>query len=368
MKNKFKILLAILLGLAVYFPAGVNAQQGGASSISALTPYPNKQPPPISRLTPQELPGYACDPVGFAVDDPVNGNACAPGAASNVDAQVGGGNAARRSSHSALAGNPTSLLGNEVKRQSDLYFNSGNTANNKANKGYGATARFGRFNQGKQNVESYSLPLSYKFDRGNDQIILSLPLAYTRVDNADPSYQIGVGIGYKRQITDNWSLTPAASWATVGTDDLDALGQVVSGSLTSVYSWELGTQHNIKLSLANMVSYYETLADSNARKNAGNFDRSVLTTDLSNWVIKNGIMGSMPTNIKDVNFNLEVYLTDTEFFGDQLFIEQYNEFGASFTVADKDSLFAGFGVNITYLFSLSGDDVEGFTGGIGYEF
>lgn len=227
-------------------------------------------------------------------------------------------------------------------------------------------ARFGRFNQGGNEVDSFSLPLSYSFyvnDNKTSKLILTLPLTYTRVQNSAQSFQAGIGIGWSQRVTENWILTPAVSYGATGSIDLGSVGQVISGSLTSIYSWNLGENwHNISISLANTGAYYKTLPLS--------IGGLKIDQDLTNYVIKNGIIGIMPVKIDSLNanFNLKAYFTDTEFFGDKLFAEQYNEVGVSFTTNNKESLFDDLGINIGYLFSIEGDDVEGFNINLGYEF
>lgn len=272
-----------------------------------------------------------------------------------------------------LAGNPNSLVGVMVDRSfaqgvvGDSTTSSDQVSSDEVSRhSFGMAARFGQFNQGGKDVNNFSLPFSYSFDideNKTSKLILTLPLTYTRVQNSAQSFQVGIGIGWQQRVTKNWTLTPSINYGVAGSIDLASLGHVISGSLTSIYSWNLGENwNNISLSLANMGAYYKTLPVS--------IKGIKLDPDLTNYVIKNGIIGIMPIRIDswNTNFNLKAYITDTEFFGDQLFAEQYNEIGIAFNVVEDGSLIDDLGINVSYLFSSTGDDVEGFNINLGYEF
>lgn len=272
-----------------------------------------------------------------------------------------------------LAGNPNSLMGTIVTNSfsqaieaSSQVVEDGSTtsADGTSQSSFAMAARFGRFNQGGRNIDSFSLPLSYSFDIDDNKLILSLPLTYTRVENLAQSFQAGLGVAWQQQVAKNWTLTPAVNYGATGSVDLASVGQIISVSLTSVYSYDLGNLganwSNISIALANMGSYYKTLPLS-----VGDID---IDPDITNYVIKNGLIGTMPVSIDSLDFNFKIYFTDTEFFGDRLFAEQYNEIGIAFTLADDESFMDDLGINLTYLFSPAGDDVEGFNINLGYEF
>lgn len=269
-----------------------------------------------------------------------------------------------------LAGNPSSLMGTIVTNSfsqaieaSLQVVEDGSTASSDdiSKSSFAMAARFGRFNQGGRNIDSFSLPLSYSFDIDDNKLILSLPLTYTRVENLAQSFQAGFGVAWQQQVTKNWTLTPAVNYGATGSVDLASVGQIISVSLTSVYSYDLGPNwSNISIALANMGSYYKTLPLS-----IRDID---IDPDITNYVIKNGLIGTMPVSIDSLDFNFKIYFTDTEFFGDRLFAEQYNEIGIAFTLVDDESIMDDLGISLTYLFSPAGDDVEGFNINLGYEF
>ena len=82
-------------------------------------------------------------------------------------------------------------------------------------------------------------------------------------------------------------------------------------------------------------------------------------------------MYSMPTPRIWKDSALELFAIDTRYFGTELYIDQYNEFGFSFGRSKEDeggllsSLVNELRLGVTYL---KADDSEGFTFNLGYKF
>ena len=213
-----------------------------------------------------------------------------------------------------------------------------------------------------QNV--FTLPISYSYTFSNyDRLIVRAPIAYMEVDGA-VAYRGNLGIAYRKNIFSRWSLTPGVGYGITGSTDLGSLGHIFSGSLTS--DLMLYDNGKFQASMGNMVGYYLTLP---IRVDDYNVDYN-----LENTIVRNGLLFSVPLQKRLWNraFSIDLFATDTRFFGDQLYSDHYQEFGISFGPSRSADKLApnlashpmGFGIKY-----LTGDgDIEGFELNFGYRF
>ena len=89
-----------------------------------------------------------------------------------------------------------------------------------------------------------------------------------------------------------------------------------------------------------MLGYYSTLP---VETTAGS-----LNPEISNTVFRNGVTWGIPTESLAKDSNLELFVTDTRYFGSELFIDQYNEIGFSFGV-DKEKIVKKKKGSVSYL-------------------
>lgn len=274
-----------------------------------------------------------------------------------------------------IAGNPNSLMAHMVHSDygdgfTDNVSNIGqiaeiNTEGSTSNINLvGLGARFGSYRHGDLDSRHMTLPLSYtvQFDGSPNELSLKVPVVATEVDGAK-AYNLGLGVGFGWQLSERWRITPAVNYAVVASSDLGSVGQVISGSLTSAYQFKID---NTKLYLGNMLGYYRTLKFSS---NDYSFD-----PDISNTVVRNGMLWAVPTPDIMAKTTLELFLIDTRYFGSDLYIDQYNEVGFSFGFnktrrntmrSTIKNYLDDFRVGITYLYS---DHSKGFTVNLGYRF
>lgn len=223
----------------------------------------------------------------------------------------------------------------------------------------GFVMRYGIFKYGALDVKSYSLPLSYTFqlDSGN-KLKLKLPLSMVDVEGFK-AYNYGLGMDYTFKVSDKWSLTPSLNYNVIDADDFNSDGQLASGLLTSNCMFELG---KYQLHLGNMVGYYRSTS----------FSDDQYDPDISNTVLKNGLMMAIPMGSVT---SWELFVTDTRYFGKDLYIEQYNEFGFSFgykkpkegsAASGLKKYFTYLRAGITYMYA-DGDN-DGFSFNFGYSF
>jgi len=235
-----------------------------------------------------------------------------------------------------VAGNPTSLQSNMVTSAFSQGFISttsqitsapttaaADTAKPTKNSDMiGIGARFGSLKAGGLDGSYYSFPLSYSFRSNQDpkkMLTVSLPITVVEVEQAT-SYNIGLGVGLTWPVRPNWALTPAVQYGFVGSVEQGAVSQMVSGSLTSAYTWDLGSDY--LLSMGNMFGYYKTME---FEYQGYKFDPNI-----SNTVFRNGLMLSVPTPKLYPGTVVEVFVIDTRFFGDDLYLDAYDEIGVDF--------------------------------------
>lgn len=253
-----------------------------------------------------------------------------------------------------LAGNPISLMGQTVENTFAIAADRSKTAEQST---LGFSFRSGRYALGGHNATFLSLPLVYARDLGQTnkhRVLFMIPLTYSVVKGAR-SFSTGINANWQYRATENWTITPGVQYGIAGSYHLAQLGQTISGSLSSAYTWELGEKYkDINLTLVNSGTYVESLPLTVAGRS--------FNTNLSNYVVRNGIIADMPVRVDALNTDIKVraYFNDTHFFGSKLFAEQYNEIGAGISPITKNKRLANLALNGSYIFSAAGDKVEGF--------
>ena len=270
-----------------------------------------------------------------------------------------------------IAGNPNSLMGTMVAGQFRAGFEDRTTNIDKAAAPateedydpdnlltYGA--RFGRFTAAGKASSVLTLPLGYSFRLKEDgpglrAVDISLPITYADIEGGK-SGAVSLGIGLTYAMNERWSLSPAAGAGLVGSVDLGSAGGIGSLSLTSAYTIP---REGWSLNIGNMLGYYETLD-----VELGDYD---FNPGVSNTVLRNGLMISIPSTMGGRKVTTEVWGIDTRFFGSDLYSEYYDEFGVSFglTKTRERSIENHLRAGISYL---TGDGVKGWRANLSYSF
>lgn len=273
---------------------------------------------------------------------------------------------------SPLAGNPSSLQsslvssafskGIDTADSDDIAGAQGTDAGGGGVRGVGNAfplgLQFGRYSQEDYDVDNYTLPIRYAYRWADGKkISVDLPLTYIKIEDAE-AYKAGLEIAYTHPISERWKLTPGIGYGLTFSEDLLAGAQMGSVSLTSLYTFDesLIGDSDWSLSVGNMIGYSQSfplkISDIN------------IAPDLSNQIIKNGlIIDARKTFVTPLN--IRVYLTDTRFFGDELYSERYNEVGL-FLSSAKRRYAKGSGLNFYYLFGEG--DINGFNVAFSHEF
>jgi hypothetical protein len=260
-----------------------------------------------------------------------------------------------------IAGNPNSMMSQMVMQDFNNSFTDhatnikGDAQEN--NNLFGVGFRFGQYRQSGLTSRSYTIPLSYTFRNDLDprrQLSFNMPITLGDVEGSK-SFYVALGGSYRFPMNDNWALTPAINVGVAGSADLGALASIGSASLTSSY---LIRMDKFDLAIGNMAGYYTTL-----KVKSGDYSYD---PGITNTVVRNGVMLSHPVSIGGRTMSIEYSFIDTHFFGDELFVDHYDEIGISLGT-NKRAGFARsyFRSGLTYLYS---SESKGFTLNLGYWF
>lgn len=267
--------------------------------------------------------------------------------------------AAKDSPVDPIAGNPNSLMSRLVSQD---FLNASQAFAAKGDEGakdnlfrIGASA--GSFSQGGIRSTAITVPISYIVRTDLDprrQFGFHLPV--TLVDTAgSKTYSLAPSVMYREPVTDNWALSPSVGVGVTGSSDLASLGSVWSASLTSSYVLSLGPRD---LTIVNMVGRYQTL-----KIKSGDYSAD---PNIGNTVLKNGVILSQPVSFMDGRGSVEFSYANTQFFGSDLYVQRYNEYGVSIgTNPNARSVRSYFRAGINYLYSSKS---KGLSANVGYWF
>lgn len=261
-----------------------------------------------------------------------------------------------------VAGNPASI--ESQMAEGDFQAATGPVYDLPAGKSLSMDARFGSYNVGNLTQNVFTLPMSYTYTFSNyDRLIVRTPITYMEIGGAT-AYRGNLGIAYRKTLFPRWSLTPAIGYGITGSSDLGSLAQIVSGSLTS--DLVLHQSSALRISMGNMVGYYATLPI-----NMGDYS---IEYNLKNTIIRNGLLVSIPMQRRFFNrkFSIDIFATDTSFFGDALYSRNCQEFGITFGPSratekqEANQSSHPFGLGFKYL--MGDGDIEGLEMNFGYRF
>ena len=268
-----------------------------------------------------------------------------------------------------IAGNPGSMMGTMVSGQFEAGFSSQVTSIARTPAAVEADdpdnlihlgPRFGRYTADGRTSNVWTLPLGYSFrlregGKGLRKIDLSLPLTYAEIEGGR-SGAASISAGLTWGLTEQWALSPAVGAGLAGSVDLGAAGGIGSASLTSAWTIPID---KYSLNVGNMVGYYQTL---DIKVGNYSFDPGV-----SNTVLRNGLMLSVPGTMRGRKVATEFWVIDTRFYGSELYSEYNDEFGISFGLAKTEgrSIESYLRAGVSWM---TGDKVEGWRFNLGYGF
>ena len=233
-----------------------------------------------------------------------------------------------------IAGNPNSMMSSLVANDFNQTFNaefsniadpsdvatqSGQSVSTAESRNYvGIGLSYTQMNMGLSDtrVRTTTVPLSYTIRNDLDprrQLTFRLPISLTDVEGAKV-YNLGLGVSYRVPMSRSWSLTPSFNYAVTGSADLGSAAQVAAAAITSTYYWR---NQGYDLGMGNMLGYMTTMPFK--------YRNYSYDPNISNTVLRNGVLYSRPTRMLGGKMHFEVALIDTRFFGTDLYSDNYQE-------------------------------------------
>jgi hypothetical protein len=254
---------------------------------------------------------------------------------------------ARESAHSPIAGNPGSLQSQMISDVYDLSFvqSASNIRSPSASKDssaatIGAGVSYGEVKSGSISSKTTTLPLSYSFSLESDprkKWTVYLPLTMTDTEGAK-TYGGHLGASYRLPVTDSWAVTTGLGYGITGSKDLYLSAAMLAASVTSHYSIPCD---GYGVELGNMIGAYQTTSGSSG-------DGSV-NPGLTNTVLRNGAMVSVPTMTFGAKTSTEFSYVLTNYFGSKLYSNLYHEIGITLGTRKSGGGLDFFRVGLTYL-------------------
>lgn len=208
----------------------------------------------------------------------------------------------------------------------------------------------GSFNAGPYKGESFSVPISYKWNMRRFpklSLIFDLPINLTRTETAW-SYMASFGLGAQYRPTKWWSLTPMARIGGVGSFDVGALAFPVSGTLTNYFHYQFPTTHLGWASQGGAITTIDGIKISG-------WD---LSYELTNYVWRNGgdLLQQMDFKVLGNQAAFKFFLNHTKFWGNELYLESFFDMGIGLATIQKLDYTFVEKINLSFNFSVGVDD------------
>ncbi len=141
-----------------------------------------------------------------------------------------------------------------------------------------------------------------------------VPLTYATYSGSAAQHA-SFAFSYRFPAGDRWVITPAVAYGLVYSEDLAALGHIVSTSVTSSLGFKLP---GFEMILGNMIGYYKSLEAS-----SGDYSSD---PQLSTVAFRNGLLFARGIDL-GVFRSGQAYLIDTRTTGTELFMTSWQEIG-----------------------------------------
>jgi hypothetical protein len=151
-------------------------------------------------------------------------------------------------------------------------------------------------------------------------VTIDAPISYVNTEGAS-SYFGSIGVSVRIPISGTWFISPSIRYGASGSVDLGAGAMQISGGVASRYNIYF---NDLSVTVGNGVTVARTLPLS--------IGSVSVNYDLTNVLLNNGVQveGSLPTLIYGRPTSWQAYLIDTYVAGSDVYINHYDEIGASF--------------------------------------
>ena len=211
----------------------------------------------------------------------------------------------------------------------------------------------------KFDTTSYTLPLRYSYSPcGQFAFIIDAPLTLNKNGGAYSLFG-SIGLGLRFPITYDWSLTPTFRTGFGGSVDLATAGCFVSPGLVSAYNFHI---FNHVLTMTNYAAY---VCSTPLHLGSVNFDYH-----LQNYIFKNGLSLTSCEwyNLCGRPFNYSLWFIDSDFEGDRLYIEHYDEVGFSLITTEVNPCIDYDCLSLGFSYQFGQKSYKGYTLNLIYQF
>ena len=157
------------------------------------------------------------------------------------------------------------------------------------------------------------------WDDPRQMLTFKVPLGVSVYGGAR-TYTVGFGVAYTLPVMDRWLITPEFQYGFVGSYEAASASQMIAGSITSAYTWDL--PNKMKLSMGNMFGVAHTLP---AQYQGFNFD-----PEITAYYVRNGLLLTIPSDNLVAGSVFEPYFYDTRYLNNDIYVWAYEEVGVDF--------------------------------------
>lgn len=259
-----------------------------------------------------------------------------------------------------VAGNPNSLM--SLMTDASWHASTGLGMRTRAPRENPRTVQ-GRWGVAELSYEQYEnnsfegrtvtlVPLKFGLDfQSGWALTLDLPLHLVEIEDAQTGAG-SLGLALRAPLTDHWALTLGGRVGAVGSIDMGSGAALWQATLASNY--ERSLTDSIRFGIANMGGIIQSIPLE--------YDEFDVDYDLSNTVMRNGLMLGWDTGVRMwwSELQMAVTVSDTRFFGDELFMDNYQEVGLELkTARDFGRLqYDTVSIGVSYLYGE--EDYQGF--------
>lgn len=187
---------------------------------------------------------------------------------------------------------------------------------------------FGYYAAGPYYGQTYDLELGIAWNVSRRvAIVTDLEMMFGQAEGEALSGFGNIGLGVVGRVKDWWNLSVVARGGLVGSVDIGALAAMYSVSIINHMQCTLG---EARLEMSNMVGIANTVSGFSIQ----GFD---LDYDLTNVVLKNrlAVQQLLPMKLRSRSLRATLYLTDTQYFVDDLWLEHTDEIGVGVGLASE---------------------------------
>lgn len=263
-----------------------------------------------------------------------------------------------------VAGNPGSLMSRMVANDFEIGTRVGfgidiitlGAGGARPSSPWSLTGTFGFWSAAGVEISLMELPFGYykPLDDPRYAFVLEAPISLIGLDGKQ-AISASIGAGVRLPVTNDWMVTPIVRVGAATSEDLGLEGFLWSASVVSDYQTSF---NGLDFGIGNQITHVRTIPIG-----ANDYD-------LQNTVFRNGIGLAGPTdfNMFGEKATWEATLVNTQYFGDEIYVENQTDLGISLGTRGTDNGVKWDSARIGLTISLTDQEYSGFSFNFGYKF